>query len=71
VKTAADAAHAGFSLSGFYTLKMVAIRSSEMSIYTLSTRRHIQGDSIVHSHRRENLKSYISFVEYKTTLVWF
>jgi hypothetical protein len=29
-----------------------------MSILTTSTRSNIPGDSILHSHRRENLKSY-------------
>jgi hypothetical protein len=41
------------------TLKMEAIRSSETSVNTTSTRRHIPEDSFLHSHRRENLKSYI------------
>jgi hypothetical protein len=41
------------------TLKMEAIRSSEMSLSKISTRRHIPEDGILHSHRRENLKSYI------------
>jgi hypothetical protein len=40
------------------TLKMEAIRSSETSVYTISTRRHIPEDSILHSYCRENLKSY-------------
>jgi hypothetical protein len=40
------------------TLKMEAIRSSETSVYTISTWRHILEDGIIHSHRRENLKSY-------------
>jgi hypothetical protein len=40
------------------TLKTEAIRSSETSVYTISTRRHIPEGSILHSHRRENLKSY-------------
>jgi hypothetical protein len=52
-------AHAGSSLADFTTLKMETIRSSEMSVHTRSTRRHIPEDGIVHSHRRENLKSYI------------
>jgi hypothetical protein len=39
---------------------MEAIRSSEMSVLTRTTRRHIPGDGILHSHRRENLKSYIA-----------
>jgi hypothetical protein len=41
-----------------YTLKMEAIRSSETSVNTISTRRHIPEDDILHSHRRQNLKSY-------------
>jgi hypothetical protein len=36
-----------------------AIRSSETSILTTDTRRSIPEDGILHSHRRENLKSYI------------
>jgi hypothetical protein len=31
---------------------------SETSVYTGSTRRHIPEDGILHSHLRENLKSY-------------
>jgi hypothetical protein len=46
------------SLADFFTLKMEAIRSSETSVHTRSTRRHIPEDGILHSHRRENLKSY-------------
>jgi hypothetical protein len=38
---------------------MEAIRSSETSVYTRSTRRQIQEDEILHSHRRKNLKSCI------------
>jgi hypothetical protein len=34
-----------------------AIRSSETSVHTRSTRRHIPENGILHSHRRENLKS--------------
>jgi hypothetical protein len=29
------------------------------SVHTISTRRHIPEDGILHSHRREKLKSYI------------
>jgi hypothetical protein len=53
-------AHAGSSLADFSTLKMEAIQSSETSVQsTTSTRRHTPEDDILHSHRRENLKSYI------------
>jgi hypothetical protein len=45
-------------------LKMEAIRSSETSVYTRSTRRYISEDGTVHSHRHENLKSY------KFKVVW-
>jgi hypothetical protein len=32
--------------------------SSETSVLTRATRRNIQEDTILRSHRRENLKSY-------------
>jgi hypothetical protein len=51
-------AHAGSSLADFSTLKMEMICSSEMSVYTRSTRRHTSEDGIFHNHPRENLKSY-------------
>jgi hypothetical protein len=36
-----------------------AIGSSETSVHSIrSTRRHIPEDGILHSHRRENIKSY-------------
>jgi hypothetical protein len=50
-------AHAGTSLADFSTLKMEAIRSSETSVYTISTRCHIPEGGILHSHGHENLKS--------------
>jgi hypothetical protein len=45
-------------LADFSTMKMDAMRSSEMSVHTRSTRRHIPEDGILHCHRRKNLKSY-------------
>jgi hypothetical protein len=38
-------------------------RSSETSVNTISILRHIPEDCFLHSHRRENLKSYNSGVD--------
>jgi hypothetical protein len=42
------------------TLMMAAVRFSETSLLTIATRRNIPEGDILHSHRRENLKSYIA-----------
>jgi hypothetical protein len=42
------------------TLMMKALSSSETSVHSRATRRHIPEDDIPHSNRRENLKSYIA-----------
>jgi hypothetical protein len=44
------------------TLMKEALSSSETLVLTRATRRNNPEDTILHSHRRENLKSYISKV---------
>jgi hypothetical protein len=42
-------------------LMLEAIRSSETLVTTTTIKRNIPEDCFLHSHRRDNLKSYIAF----------
>jgi hypothetical protein len=45
----------------FVTLMMEALGFSETRVLTRGTRRNTSEDDILHSHRRENFKSYMAF----------
>jgi hypothetical protein len=50
---------------------MDATRASETSVYNKPTQRHIPEGGILHSYRRENLKSYITLNCFKCLIKYY
>jgi hypothetical protein len=47
-----------------FNMMTETMSSSETSVITRATRRHIPEVGILHSHRRENLKSYTALADW-------